>query len=87
MSGGMCKNCANWSSTDQVWGHCTQIVSDYPDGDKRASINLCTHDGTADLWTREDFGCREWSSMRAALKRITELERLGKSTQPQNTTE
>ena len=87
MSGGMCKNCANWSSTDQVWGHCTQIVSDYPDGNKRASINLCTYDGSADLWTREDFGCREWSSMRAALKRTTALERIGKNPSPRNPTE
>lgn len=82
MSGGMCKNCANWSSTDQVWGHCTHIESDYPSADpkNRASINLCTYDGTADLWTREDFGCREWKSLRAALKRIANAERTSVTT-------
>lgn len=35
MSGGMCKNCSHWSSTDQVWGHCTQIESDYPSADPK----------------------------------------------------
>lgn len=64
---GMCKNCSYWSSTDQCWGECKRIVSDYgydiPDN-KRAAINLDTYDGTADLWTNSDFGCREWKSKR-----------------------
>lgn len=73
MAGGMCKNCAHWSSTDQVWGDCAEIVSDYPNAPKKiASINLICHDGEAeaDFWTREDFGCRAWSSLKAVLKRI-----------------
>jgi hypothetical protein len=74
MAGGMCKNCSHWSSTDRVWGYCTQIVSDYPNAlEKAASINLCTYDGSADLWTREDFGCRAWSSLKVALKQIEAL--------------
>ncbi len=68
---GMCKNCSRWSSTDQVWGYCTQIEADYPSADpnNRAAINM-HYDGDADLWTREDFGCREWASLRGVLKRI-----------------
>ena len=58
---GMCKNCKHWQSTDLCWGECKRIVSDYPNGlEKRASINLDTYDGSADLWTAHNFGCREW---------------------------
>jgi len=64
VSVGMCKNCQHWGSTDQVWGECRRIKSDYgyeiPDG-RRAAINLDTWDGTAELWSAYDFGCREWS--------------------------
>ena len=76
MASGMCKNCQRWGSTDQVWGHCTHIESDYPNGDPRcrAAINLDTYDGSAELWTRHDFGCREWSSLRAALSRTEERQ-------------
>lgn len=82
MSVGMCKNCANWSSTDQVWGECTKIEGDYPNGDIkcRASINVIRgrEDVTeVEFWTREDFGCRAWSSLRAVLNRIEALSRNG----------
>jgi len=79
---GMCKNCSHWSSTDKVWGYCSHIESDYPSADPRtrASINLCTYDGSADLWTKHDFGCREWASLKAALKRIVEINPLNRPT-------
>lgn len=72
-----CENCSWWSTTDKVWGYCTRIVSDYPpEGEKRASINLDTYDGTADLWTRCNFGCTEWGSLAVALKSLKQTARV-----------
>jgi hypothetical protein len=73
---GKCKNCAEWSSTDQVWGKCTRIAADYDrEHNKRAAIDLEVY-GDPDpvyvaLRTNADFGCTEWSSLKQSLARVT----------------
>lgn len=89
MSGGMCKNCIFWDSTDQTWGECSQIIADYPNGaQKRASINCYRSDAEdfeeIGLWSAHDFGCREWKSLHASLKNIANLERTKVSSSPRN---
>lgn len=89
MAGGMCKNCVFWDSTDQTWGECSQIIADYPNGaQKRASINCYRSDAEdfeeIGLWSAHDFGCREWKSLAATLKRIDAAQRAPTSTDLDN---
>lgn len=66
-----CENCSHWSSTDQVWGECT-VAGRYRTG-QRMHATYWDEPGDvrdANLETASDFGCVEWSSLAAVVKRI-----------------
>lgn len=70
-----CENCASWSSTDSVWGECTTASSNGQRRNeaRRAAASYVASLGDvhpADLETRADFGCVEWKSLAAVVKRI-----------------
>lgn len=71
-----CENCSQWSSTDSVWGTCTTASSS---GQWRNEAKR-----PADLETRADFGCVEWRSLAAVVRRI-EVERAASATKIQPT--
>ncbi len=70
-----CENCSHWSSTDSVWGNCfiASTNGQWRNEAKRACASYVASLGDvqpADLETRADFGCVEWKSLTAVIKRI-----------------
>lgn len=67
-----CENCSAWSSTDRVWGDCTVIRSEnsFRPSIERAYVNEEGSRPQAELWTKYNFGCVEWASLKAVVASI-----------------
>ncbi|MDO3434373.1 hypothetical protein QWJ46_16965 [Rhizobium sp. CBN3] len=68
-----CENCSKWSSTDKVWGHCTYASSRDDDHSKIAHATYVRlgDEHQAELETKFNFSCVLWSSLKAAVKKVS----------------
>lgn len=68
-----CENCSHWLSTDHVYGECT-LLSAADRGQERKAYAQFVHApgdvDDAEIWSRWDFACVLWESLKAVIKRI-----------------